>query len=82
MVPVLEQWVKEGNQVLRSELQWIIKRLRSYKRYKHALEVQILLFVVVLVSFKIMHCEINCLETRVQNPGEKKKTLCLRFFGG
>nr|XP_016508188.1 PREDICTED: pentatricopeptide repeat-containing protein At2g20710, mitochondrial-like [Nicotiana tabacum] len=39
MVPVLEQWVKEGNQVLRSELQWIIKRLRSYKRYKHALEV-------------------------------------------
>ncbi|XP_059291852.1 pentatricopeptide repeat-containing protein At2g20710, mitochondrial-like [Lycium ferocissimum] len=39
MVPVLEQWVKEGKQVAKTELQWIIKRLNSYKRYKHALEV-------------------------------------------
>ncbi|XP_049385150.1 pentatricopeptide repeat-containing protein At2g20710, mitochondrial-like [Solanum stenotomum] len=39
MVPVLEQWVEEGKTVVKSELQWIIKRLNSYKRYKHALEV-------------------------------------------
>ncbi|MCE2055271.1 hypothetical protein HAX54_042316 [Datura stramonium] len=39
MVPVLEQWVKEGKKVVKTELQWITKRLSSYKRYKHALEV-------------------------------------------
>ncbi|CAN4078943.1 unnamed protein product [Withania somnifera] len=38
MVPALEQWVKEGKEVKKTELQWIIKQLISYKRYKHALE--------------------------------------------
>lgn len=39
MVPVLEEWVKEGKQVGKTELQWIVKRLNGYGRYKHALEV-------------------------------------------
>ncbi|PHU26451.1 hypothetical protein BC332_04783 [Capsicum chinense] len=39
MVPVLEEWVKEGKQVGKTELQWIVKRLNGYRRYKHALEV-------------------------------------------
>lgn len=39
MVPLLEQWVKEGKPVGKTELLWITNRLNSYKRYKHALEV-------------------------------------------
>lgn len=62
MVPVLEQWVEEGKTVVKSELQWIIKRLNSYKRYKHALEVLYFCFFFgCLVSFDTMHCERNCL---------------------
>ncbi|GAB4826951.1 hypothetical protein Ancab_033831 [Ancistrocladus abbreviatus] len=39
IVPVLEQWVKEGKQVDREQLRHIIKELKFYKRYKHALEI-------------------------------------------
>ncbi|CAK9177517.1 unnamed protein product [Ilex paraguariensis] len=39
IVPVLDQWVREGKEVQREELQWIIKELKFYRRYKHALEV-------------------------------------------
>ncbi|CAK9181799.1 unnamed protein product [Ilex paraguariensis] len=41
IVPVLDQWVREGKEVQREELQWIIKELKFYRRYKHALEKQI-----------------------------------------
>ncbi|KAM3343627.1 pentatricopeptide repeat-containing protein, mitochondrial [Capsicum galapagoense] len=39
IVPVLDQWIKEGKHVVKEELQSIIKELRSFRRYKHALEV-------------------------------------------
>ncbi|GMH26934.1 hypothetical protein Nepgr_028777 [Nepenthes gracilis] len=39
IVPVLDQWVKEGKEVHREQLRDIIKGLRSYKRFKHALEI-------------------------------------------
>lgn len=39
MVPILNQWVQEGRDVNKPALQLIIKQLRRYKRYKHALEV-------------------------------------------
>lgn len=51
MVPVLEQWVEEGKTVAKGELQWIIKRLNSYKRYKHALEVLYFCFFWLFSEF-------------------------------
>ncbi|CAN4117459.1 unnamed protein product [Withania somnifera] len=39
IVPILDQWIKEGKHVVKEELQRMIKELRDYKRYKHALEV-------------------------------------------
>lgn len=39
IVPILDQWVSEGRPVQIVELRLIIKELRVYKRYKHALEV-------------------------------------------
>ncbi|KAK6932560.1 Pentatricopeptide repeat [Dillenia turbinata] len=39
IVPVLNQWVEEGNNVGKEELRSIIQQLRHYKRYNHALEV-------------------------------------------
>eukprot|EP01018_Ginkgo_biloba_P007810 Gb_14577 [translate_table: standard] len=35
---VLERWIQEGRKVKKWELQRIIKQLRRYRRYKHALE--------------------------------------------
>lgn len=39
VIPVLDQWVLEGRPVCREELRNIIKELRVYNRFKHALEV-------------------------------------------
>lgn len=47
VIPVLDQWVREGRPVQREELQKIIKELRIYKRFKHALEVCFLPFAVI-----------------------------------
>lgn len=44
IVPVLDDWVGEGHSVYKTELVRIIKELMSYKRFKHALEVFLLLF--------------------------------------
>ncbi|XP_021283555.1 pentatricopeptide repeat-containing protein At2g20710, mitochondrial-like isoform X3 [Herrania umbratica] len=41
IVPVLDQWVEEGNPVEKHLLQFCIKRLRFYKRYGHALEMSL-----------------------------------------
>ncbi|KAL3851311.1 hypothetical protein ACJIZ3_013193 [Penstemon smallii] len=41
VVPVLDQWIREGNSTYKGELQRIIKELASYKRFKHALEVSL-----------------------------------------
>ncbi|XP_027111777.1 pentatricopeptide repeat-containing protein At2g20710, mitochondrial-like [Coffea arabica] len=39
VVPVLDQWAAEGRPVHKEYLESIIKELKAYKRYKHALEV-------------------------------------------
>lgn len=39
VVPVLDQWIREGNTADKSQLRCIINELRFYKRFKHALEV-------------------------------------------
>ncbi|XVE61330.1 hypothetical protein DITRI_Ditri06bG0031000 [Diplodiscus trichospermus] len=41
IVPVLDQWVEEGNPVKKNGLQIYIKLLRSYKRYAQALEMSL-----------------------------------------
>lgn len=46
VVPVLDQWIREGNTVDKSRLRYIINELRFYKRFKHALEVCILLLIM------------------------------------
>ncbi|XP_030512522.2 pentatricopeptide repeat-containing protein At2g20710, mitochondrial-like [Rhodamnia argentea] len=39
IVPVLDQWVAEGNSVERRPFLLLIKRMRSYRRHSHALEI-------------------------------------------
>ncbi|KAK2639093.1 hypothetical protein Ddye_026888 [Dipteronia dyeriana] len=39
LVPVLDKWVQEGNQLKELELQRIVRVLRSHKRYSQALQV-------------------------------------------
>ncbi|BBG99497.1 Tetratricopeptide repeat-like superfamily protein [Prunus dulcis] len=39
IVPVLDQWVEEGRDVNKSELQSFVKMLRKYRRYSHALQI-------------------------------------------
>ncbi|KAK0602837.1 hypothetical protein LWI29_037464 [Acer saccharum] len=39
LVPVLDKWVQEGNQLEEPELQRIVRDLRSHKRYSQALQV-------------------------------------------
>ncbi|XP_042519420.1 pentatricopeptide repeat-containing protein At2g20710, mitochondrial-like [Macadamia integrifolia] len=39
IAPVLNQWIEEGRTVSKRELQSIVKQLRDYRRYNHALEV-------------------------------------------
>ncbi|KAK4833447.1 hypothetical protein QYF36_005216 [Acer negundo] len=38
IVPVLDQWVQDGGAVDKGALQLMIKELRSYKRFAHALQ--------------------------------------------
>ncbi|KAJ0028316.1 hypothetical protein Pint_36308 [Pistacia integerrima] len=39
IVPLLDQWVEEGRPVDKEQLQVFIKELRSYRRFRHALEI-------------------------------------------
>ncbi|KAJ0041239.1 hypothetical protein Pint_26647 [Pistacia integerrima] len=39
IVPVLDQWVEEGRPVDKEQLHVFIKELRSYRRFRHALEI-------------------------------------------
>ncbi|OVA14940.1 Pentatricopeptide repeat [Macleaya cordata] len=39
IVPVLDKWIEEGKSVKREDLRSMIKQLRLYKRFKHALEI-------------------------------------------
>ncbi|OAY72732.1 Pentatricopeptide repeat-containing protein, mitochondrial [Ananas comosus] len=39
IVPVLERWVEEGNAVGKGDLQSIVKKMKTMRRYSHALEI-------------------------------------------
>ncbi|EEF44444.1 pentatricopeptide repeat-containing protein At2g20710, mitochondrial [Ricinus communis] len=39
IVPILEKWLEEGNDVKKPELQKFVKQLRKYRRFTHALQV-------------------------------------------
>ncbi|CAL5356917.1 unnamed protein product [Camellia sinensis] len=39
IVPVLDRWIEEGRNVSKEQLQHIVKELRRYSRFRHALEV-------------------------------------------
>ncbi|XP_019057943.1 PREDICTED: pentatricopeptide repeat-containing protein At4g21705, mitochondrial-like [Tarenaya hassleriana] len=38
IVPVLDEWVREGNSVNKQQLRQLIKELTKYSRFGHALE--------------------------------------------
>ncbi|GAB2229774.1 hypothetical protein Droror1_Dr00014029 [Drosera rotundifolia] len=40
MVPVLERWLQEGRSVNQDELRFLVTRLRKFRRYTHALQVE------------------------------------------
>ncbi|KAJ4976950.1 hypothetical protein NE237_002056 [Protea cynaroides] len=40
IVPVLNQWIEEGSTVSKKQLQAMVKQLKEYRRFKHALEVK------------------------------------------
>lgn len=54
VVPVLDQWVREGRDIRKRELQNIIRELKTYKRFKHALEVFLLTLLILLNDFYII----------------------------
>ncbi|KAJ1389744.1 Tetratricopeptide-like helical domain superfamily [Sesbania bispinosa] len=39
MTRLLDQWVEEGRDIKHSELQFLVKQLRTYRRFNHALQV-------------------------------------------
>jgi hypothetical protein len=39
IIPVIEQWLKEGNSIKQSDLQNFIKLFRRHRRFSHALQV-------------------------------------------
>ncbi|XP_039115353.1 pentatricopeptide repeat-containing protein At2g20710, mitochondrial [Dioscorea cayenensis subsp. rotundata] len=39
VVPVLEKWINEGKQVSKADLQWMVKQMRNFRRYAHALQI-------------------------------------------
>ncbi|OVA14939.1 hypothetical protein BVC80_8951g46 [Macleaya cordata] len=41
IIPVLDKWIEEGKSVDGEELRSLIKQLRVYRRFKHALEVSL-----------------------------------------
>ncbi|KAK3039584.1 hypothetical protein RJ639_027728 [Escallonia herrerae] len=41
MVPILEEWAEQGRSATQEELQKIIRQFRKFRRFKHALEVDI-----------------------------------------
>lgn len=58
VVPVLERWVEEGNAVDKGDLQSMVKKMKTMRRYSHALEVPLLLSMLnfLLISLNGMVC--------------------------
>ncbi|KAI8525515.1 hypothetical protein RHMOL_Rhmol13G0236100 [Rhododendron molle] len=49
VVPVLDQWVQEGRFLDRTQLRLIIKELKVYRRFQHALEVRSVFNLLLLI---------------------------------
>ena len=56
LVPALEQWRKEGRSIKQQHLHRLIRKLRTFKRYHHALEVSTLLLLFSPVSASFLDC--------------------------
>lgn len=58
IVPILDQWISEGHTVSKPPLLAIIKELRRFKRYTHALEVSIYNspFLFLCFLFLVSYC--------------------------
>ncbi|KAJ0974350.1 hypothetical protein J5N97_016315 [Dioscorea zingiberensis] len=41
VVPVLEKWVEEGKALSKANLQYMVKQMRSFRRYAHALQISL-----------------------------------------
>lgn len=41
VIPILEQWVGEGEPVDKRQLQFLIREMKGFKRFHHALEVRL-----------------------------------------
>lgn len=41
ILPILDEWIEEGGNAEKDDLVTIIKELREFKKYKHALELSI-----------------------------------------
>lgn len=62
IVPVLDKWIEEGRPVSQNELRTIVRELRRYGRFKHALQVIFFFFnthlhflrILVLSAFKFL----------------------------
>lgn len=65
IIPVLEKWFEEGKDVKQSELLRIIKQLRKYRRFKHALQVSC--FSIFCVSIHLPISFSRCIITCVLN---------------
>lgn len=69
IVRVLEGWLDEGNLVKTSELHSIVKMLRKFSRFSHALQVSpilLLLLVLVLLVLKKKKILLFCVIVRYQ----------------
>ena len=56
LVPALEQWRKEGRSIKQHDLHRLIRKLRTFKRYHHALEVSTLSLLFSPVSASFLDC--------------------------
>lgn len=55
-VVTIRKWKEEGHVVRKYELNRIVRELRRLKRYKHALEVQLHIFQLLIFFFFFLKC--------------------------
>ncbi|KAG5579288.1 hypothetical protein H5410_049915 [Solanum commersonii] len=77
IVPVLDQWIKERKHVVKKELQYMIKSLKDYRRYKHALELNLNSIPQQFKGFQTYSALVNCYGReksveKAHNPSCKK----------
>jgi hypothetical protein len=77
IVPVLDQWILEGRTVTKQPLLSIIKELRRFKRYTHALEVSFydspFLFLFLFLFFSLLTMCGKAKDFRISNIKKVKQ---------